>query len=78
MTIDEYITELPPGTQSRLARELGFTPSFMCRLQNGTRKVPPNRVFDLARATNWMVTPHDMRPDLYPHRLDGVPRGIVS
>jgi DNA-binding transcriptional regulator YdaS (Cro superfamily) len=78
MTLSEYIAELDRGGQSRLARELGFSAAFMCRLQNGTRTVPPGRVLEIARATNWMVTPHEMRPDLYPNRLDAVPRGKTA
>ena len=29
---------------------------------------------EAAAATDWEVTPHDWRPDLYPHPEDGLPR----
>jgi len=35
--------------------------------------VPPDRVLTIARATDYLVTPHRLRPDLYPHPDDGLP-----
>jgi hypothetical protein len=32
--------------------------------------VPADRVLELAKFTG--VTPHEIRPDLYPHPLDGI------
>jgi hypothetical protein len=31
-------------------------------------------VLNAAAATDWQVTPHDWRPDLYPHPDDGMPK----
>lgn len=36
-------------------------------------KVPAERVLDVAMATQFAVTPHDLRPDLYPNAADGLP-----
>lgn len=36
--------------------------------------IPPERVIPLARATGYRVTPHRMRPDIYPSPTDGIPR----
>lgn len=36
-------------------------------------RVPAERVIPLCAATQWAVTPHQMRPDLYPHPCDGLP-----
>jgi hypothetical protein len=35
--------------------------------------VPATRVLAIAAASDWMVTPHELRPDLYPHPDDGMP-----
>jgi hypothetical protein len=35
--------------------------------------VPDGRVRQLAEATGWQVTPHQLRPDMYPHPDDGLP-----
>lgn len=31
------------------------------------------RVLNVAEATNWQVTPHELRPDIYRHPDDGLP-----
>lgn len=36
-------------------------------------KVPAERVLGVAEANEWRVTPHQLRPDLYPHPDDGLP-----
>lgn len=36
-------------------------------------KVPAERVLHVAIATEFRVTPHDIRPDLYPNPDDGLP-----
>lgn len=35
--------------------------------------VPGERVLKMAEATDYEVTPHELRPDLYPNPDDGVP-----
>lgn len=40
-------------------------------LQRG--QVPADRAIPVARAVDFQVTPHDLRPDLYPHPTDGLP-----
>lgn len=43
-------------------------------LQRG--QVPAERVIDIAHATSFRVTPHQLRPDLYPHPDDGLPEDL--
>lgn len=40
------------------------------------RGVPAERVLALSAATDWHVTPHALRPDLYPNPTDGLPDAI--
>lgn len=35
--------------------------------------VPPERVIAVSRASGWKCTPHQLRPDIYPSPLDGLP-----
>jgi DNA-binding transcriptional regulator YdaS (Cro superfamily) len=37
--------------------------------------VPPAEyVIAIAQAVDYRITPHELRPDIYPHPLDGMPR----
>ncbi|CAM3716292.1 hypothetical protein BS639_17005 [Rouxiella silvae] len=36
-------------------------------------QVPAERVIQLCAWGNWKVTPHELRPDIYPNPGDGVP-----
>ena len=60
------------GSQSELARRLGKnsqTVSVWFRTQ-----VASTEVLNACRALDWKVTPHEIRPDLYPHPTDGLPQ----
>lgn len=35
--------------------------------------VPEKQVIPVSKATDWRVTPHQLRPDIYPHPHDGLP-----
>lgn len=72
-----------PSPFERVCKSLGsyaaigaiFTPTIS---PQGVSKwseagVPSERVLALCRATNFDVTPHELRPDLYPHPDDGLP-----
>lgn len=37
--------------------------------------VPPERVLPLCALLNWSVTPHELRPDIYPNPTDYLPEG---
>ena len=39
--------------------------------------VPAERVLELAGFTGFRVTPHELRPDLYPNPTDGLPPDFV-
>ncbi|MCP5756745.1 helix-turn-helix domain-containing protein, partial [Klebsiella pneumoniae] len=36
--------------------------------------IPPRFVLKLCEFVGWVVTPHELRPDLYPSKLDGITR----
>lgn len=41
-------------------------------------QVPSERVLELCRLGAWRVTPHQLRPDLYPNFTDGLPDEMKS
>lgn len=64
------------GSQSELARRLGKnsqTVSAWFRSQ-----VASTEVINASRALDWKVTPHELRPDLYPSPTDGLPSQEAS
>ncbi|WP_333710344.1 transcriptional regulator [Malikia spinosa] len=36
-------------------------------------KVPVDKVLRVCDLTSWQVTPHELRPDIYPNPSDGLP-----
>lgn len=61
------------GSASELANRLGISPMSVSRWKtryNGT--VPADRVIPIFNLTG--VTPHELRPDLYPNPSDGLPQ----
>lgn len=58
-------------TQTALARALGLRPMTVAQWM--VRGVPAERVLSIAEATDFAVTPHEIRPDLYPNPSDGLP-----
>lgn len=61
------------GTGVALAKMLGVTPQAVSQWAKGAA-IAPERIIDIARATNWTVTPHELNPALYPNPKDGLPR----
>lgn len=40
--------------------------------------IPAERVLEVSRVAEWRVTPHELRPDLYPNPTDGLPAEIAA
>lgn len=66
------------GGQSALAQRLGSTQSVIWTWANRDRRVRAEQVIPVAAAVDWQVTPHELRPDLYPHPSDGLPKPVDS
>ena len=39
---------------------------------------PSERVLAVAEATGWAVTPHELRPDIYPNPSDALPPALIA
>lgn len=62
-------------SQRAIARHLGISPQAVNQWFNKP-SVPPRFVLPICDLVGWEVTPHEIRPDLYPSLLDGVPEGV--
>ena len=61
------------GGVSKVAEIFGISPSAVSQMKRVPDKFPSERVIPLAVACDWKVTPHELRPDIYPNPTDGVP-----
>lgn len=59
-------------SQAGIARLIGLPQQVVSRWANGHR-VPASRVLQLCEIMGWEVTPHELRPDIYPNETDGLP-----
>lgn len=65
------------GTASKLATLLGIKPMSVSRWKTRYKGVvPADRVLQIFQATG--VTPHELRPDLYPNPTDGLPQATQN
>lgn len=61
-------------TQSALADAVGVKqPNVWNWIHRDGGRVPPEKVLAVSRAVKWVITPHQLRPDLYPNPSDGLP-----
>lgn len=61
------------GSATKLAELLSTSVMNVSHWKNRNRgRVPQARVLTIFRATG--VTPHELRPDLYPNPTDGLPK----
>lgn len=60
-------------SQAELSRTLGLTRQAIQFWVDAETVVPAEHVLPIAAATGWQVTPHELRPDLYPNPTDGLP-----
>ena len=62
-------------SQAEIGRRLG------CMQQSGSLwlnpRVPADRVIPLCQLMGWEVTPHELRPDLHPTPISGIPEGVI-
>lgn len=63
-------------TQSDFARSLGVTQGAVSQWL--IRGVPPERVLSLCQESGWQMTPHELRPDIYPNPTDALPNDVMS
>jgi DNA-binding transcriptional regulator YdaS (Cro superfamily) len=60
------------GSQTELARMIKKRQSNIASWLHRDKKVPAEAVIPIAEALNYEVTPHQLRPDVYPDPQDGM------
>jgi DNA-binding transcriptional regulator YdaS (Cro superfamily) len=71
-TLRAYMTR-NKVTQRQLAEQLKVTQGLIYQWLSGHRQVSAEKVLAVCEATDWQVTPHELRPDIYPNPTDGLP-----
>lgn len=66
------------GGQTALARACDVKQAYIWNWLNRDGRTPAEYVLDVSKATNYEVTPHDLRPDIYPNVSDGLPAGHAA
>jgi len=61
MKLEEYLKTV--DTNSGLAKRLNVAPSLVSQWKNGTRPIPVERMPDIERVTNGLVTRKDLCQD---------------
>lgn len=72
----EYLADTRQS-QAAFGQRLGLSQSRISQLIKGggtKNQLDAEKVLDASRETGWRITPHDWRPDLYPHPDDGMPK----
>lgn len=64
--------------QQDFAATVGRTQGYVSRIASGECQLGSSAVIKWASATGFMVTPHDLRPDLYPNQRDGLPEQTAA
>jgi len=72
MNIVQHLKSVLGGSYAAVGKALGGISGEAVRKweKNG---IPPERVREIAEATNWRITPHQLAPHIYPHPDDGLP-----
>ena len=71
--------EICENSQTELAKRIGTGQATVGAWVNRfNKRVGDGFVLKVAQATNYQVTPHQLRPDLYPHPHDGLPEHLRS
>lgn len=69
MNIQEYFSFY---NQQTLAEKHGVSQAMISKWARGVR-VSGEVVLKFCSDSDWQVTPHELRPDLYPNSKDGLP-----
>lgn len=70
------------GGQSALAETVTKSSKYLSQstisawLNRFNHRVGPEYVLPICRSVDWRMTPHRLRPDLYPHPHDGLPEHL--
>lgn len=61
------------GGQTAAAKALGVKQAHVWNWLRRQGRAPAEQVIPICQALDYAVTPHQLRPDVYPYPLDGIP-----
>ncbi|MFU2318965.1 transcriptional regulator [Rahnella sp. PCH160] len=62
-------------SQKEIASQMKTKQQNVSRWLNG--RIPAERVIPFCTLLNWEITPFELRPDLHPTPLSGIPEGVI-
>ncbi|EMC3249606.1 helix-turn-helix domain-containing protein [Salmonella enterica] len=62
-------------SQRDIAKAMGITPQAVNQWFSKS-SIPSTFVLRVCELVDWRITPHEVRPDLYPSRYDGLPDSL--
>ena len=75
MNLRDYLKE-KHITQLQFGKLTGLSQVHVSRVLGGYERFSPEKALRVAEVTNFEVTPHELRPDIYPNPTDGLPVGF--
>lgn len=74
-----YIKSLP-DEHARLtfALRVGVSSGYLQLVMRGSRKPSAELALKISEATNWSVTPHQLRPSAFRYPKDGIPEQVLN
>lgn len=78
LNITEQAVKAAGPSLSEVARQFGFKSPQSVANWIINQQVPSERVIHLCSLGNWLITPHQLRPDIYPNPKDGLPSCDIS
>lgn len=65
MKLQQYLSTLPRGGKTRLAKKMKISLSFLCNINKGIYKCPLRIVRHIEELTEGKVKKSEIRPDLW-------------
>ena len=73
-----YLALLSTHEKEFFAKSCDTSVGYLIQVSRGFRKASATLTNIIAANSNYQVTPHDLRPDLYPNQSDAIPTGFRS
>lgn len=73
MNISQLLKDYFDGNRAALAKVCNVSRQAVKQWPDDD-KLKPEHVIPVCMSQQWRVTPHQIRPDIYPNRADGLPR----
>lgn len=77
MNLNDYLKQ-NGISQAGYASRVGVSQGFVSQVIAGKYKPKGRKAIIWSRATNWVVTPHELNHEDYPNKTDGLPLEILT